>query len=148
MEENLYIKCPKCGSKNITKNGYVFGSQRYKCKVCQRQFTKITPAGKPLFLKLICHSLYVAGLSMRDISGIVGVTAQSISRWIRKWHPMYLADIGNQGAFHTVKGSDLLKELNIQKDEKMIVSSTVLPSGAQFNIVIRLSGETKKSLKK
>ena len=142
MEQNLYIRCPKCGSKEITKNGWVFASQRYKCKDCSHQFTKITPAGKPLFLKLICHSLYVAGLSMREISGIVGVTAQSISRWIKKWHPAYLADIGSQGTFHTVKSNNLLKELNIQKNERIIISSTVLPSGAKFNIVIQIPDKT------
>lgn len=33
-------KCYKCGSKQIVKNGKVFGGQRYKCKACGYQFTK------------------------------------------------------------------------------------------------------------
>lgn len=83
----MNIKCPKCGNTKVVRCGKVFGWQRHKCKNCGYQFTKVSPAGKPLYIKLVCHSLYLSGMSMRKIATIVGVTAQSISRWVKKWHP-------------------------------------------------------------
>ncbi|MBQ9738508.1 MAG: IS1 family transposase [Alphaproteobacteria bacterium] len=140
------IRCAKCGSRQIVKNGLVFGKQRHKCKECGTQFTKITPAGKPLFTKLISHSLYVAGLSMNDIAKIVGVSVQSISRWIKKWHPAYLADIGHKETFIQTDKENLSADLNIKKSDRLLAFSTKLPSNATFSIVIQLPD--KKSLKK
>ena len=60
-------KCYKCGSKQIVKNGKVFGWQRYKCKECGYQFTKNAPAGKPLHIKLLAHTMYSAGFSMQPL---------------------------------------------------------------------------------
>lgn len=143
----MEIRCPKCGAKAITKNGHVFGGQRYKCKECRYQFTKLAPAGKPIFTKLISHSLYLAGLSMRDIAMIVGVTAQSISRWIKKWHPIYLAEIGDKETFTTADKHSLSDRLALKENDHLLVFSTLLPSGAKFNIVIQLPPKPK-SLKK
>lgn len=139
------IKCHRCGAIEIVKNGMVFGWQRYKCKKCNYQFTKLTPAGKPLSLKLISHGLYMAGLSMREIAGIVGVTAQSVSRWISKWHPAYMSEIGKNEVIYRARQENLLDCLNVSEDDEMLVISRVLPSGAKFNIVIQLP---QKSLKK
>lgn len=38
------MKCPKCSNRNIIKNGFSKGVQRYKCKDCNRSFIlKQTP---------------------------------------------------------------------------------------------------------
>lgn len=132
------IKCHKCGSEDIIKNGRVFGWQRYKCKCCGYQFSKTAPAGKPVHLKLIAHGLFMAGLSMREIAFIVGVTAQSVSRWIRKWHLAYMTDIGNKETLFAADKNNLLDCLEINDEDRLLISSTVLPSGAKFNIVIQL----------
>lgn len=137
-------KCMKCGSVNIIKNGIVFGSQRYKCKNCGYQFTKLSPAGKPIFSKLISHELYLSGVSMRTIAHIVGVTPQSVSRWIRKWHPAYMDDIGNKETLFSANRKNLLDCLDINAEDRLLVSSTDLPSGAKFNIVIQLPPEPQK----
>ena len=134
----MEIKCPKCSGGHIIKNGRVFGWQRYKCKVCGYQFTKISPAGKPIFIKLVCHSLYLSGLSMRRIASVVGVTAQSVSRWIRKWHMAYMADIGEKEKLFLADRDNLLDCLDIDKKDRLLVSTTELPSGARYSIVIRL----------
>lgn len=140
----MEIKCMNCGSAHVIKNGKVFGWQRYKCKQCGYQFTKMAPAGKPLFIKLVSHGLFVSGLSMREIARIVGVTAQSVSRWIRKWHPAYMADIGNKETIYSASRDNLLDCLDIREKEELLVSSTVLPSGAKFNIVIQLPPYSEK----
>ncbi|MBD2546424.1 MULTISPECIES: IS1/IS1595 family N-terminal zinc-binding domain-containing protein [Planktothricoides] len=33
------MNCPRCGSKNVVKNGYTSsGKQNFKCKHCSRHF--------------------------------------------------------------------------------------------------------------
>ena len=134
----MQLKCRKCGSDKIVKNGKVFGWQRHKCKDCGYQFTKTSPAGKPLQIKLIAHELYVAGLSMREIASIVGVTPQSVSRWIRKWHLAYLHDIGDKENISVINGRNLTDILEIKGHDKLLTSTINMPSGAKFNIVIKL----------
>lgn len=104
----MQLKCPKCGGEQNVKNGKVFGWQRYKCKQCGHQFTKISPKGKPMSIKLISHQFYLSGLSMREISKIVGVTAQTVSRWIKKWHTVYMSDIGSREILYHAREDNLL----------------------------------------
>ncbi len=134
----MEIKCNKCGSLEIVKNGHVFGWQRYKCKICHHQFSKIAPAGKPMHIKLIAHGLYSAGFSMRETSEIIGVSAQTVSRWIKKWHLAYMSDIGRHKIIYQPHKIELLDCLNIRDDDKLLASSLNLPSGARFNIVVQL----------
>lgn len=143
----MVLKCVKCGSEHLVKNGHVFGWQRFKCKDCGYQLTKVSPAGKPLFLKLISHGLYMTGLSMREIASIVGVTAQSVSRWIRKWHPAYLSEMGEKETMYKAAGNNLLDCLELKGKEELLVFSRRLPSGAKFNIVIELPKKSKHLFK-
>ncbi len=140
----MEFKCIKCGSNIIIKNGKVFGWQRYKCKSCGYQFTKTSPAGKPVQIKLITHELFMAGLSMREIAYIVGVTPQSVSRWIRKWHTAYLHDVGNKESIFSANSENLIDTLGLRKKDKLLVSTFSLPSGAKFNMVITLPNNPQK----
>jgi hypothetical protein len=140
----MQLKCKKCGSENYIKNGKVFGWQRYKCKDCGCQFTKVAPAGKPIYIKIICHTLRLAGLSMREIAAIIGVTAPSVSRWIRKWHSVYMHEIGANSDLYHATPADLADCLEIKENDNLLISSTILPSGAKFNIVIQLPDNTQK----
>ena len=145
----MQYKCPKCGVTKIVKNGKVFGKQRYQCKKCCYQFTKMAPAGKPMFLKLAVHSLYLSGLSMREIATLTGVTAQSVSRWIRKWHPAYMNEIGSKTKINAIQGNQLKQFLKISSEEQLLLMTTSLPSRAFFHTIIQLPKEKNKiSLKK
>lgn len=77
------MRCRKCGSEAFVKNGFMAGAQRYKCKKCGFQFTRETPHGKPIKDKFLALILYLSGLSMSAIGKIIGVSTQSIMRWIR-----------------------------------------------------------------
>ena len=145
--KKINVKCLKCGDSNFVKNGTVFGSQRYKCKACGYQFTKLTPAGKPLFIKLISHALYLSGMSMRQIAPIIGVTGQSVARWMKKWHPVYMNEIGDKSQILELKAKDLTQKMNLNPEDDLRIVSTKLPSGAVFHTVIQLCSEDKKSLK-
>lgn len=146
--KKIQIKCLKCGYGEFVKNGLVFGSQRYRCKNCGYQFTKITPAGKPLFIKLISHSLYLSGMSMRQIAPIVGVTVQSVARWMKKWHPAYMNEIGGKSKILEVKAKDLINELGLKPNDSLRVVSTKLPSEAFFYAIVQVPNESEISLKK
>lgn len=136
-------KCPKCGFTKIIKNGKVFGKQRYQCKKCRYQFTKMAPAGKPMFLKLAVHSLYLSGLSMREIAALTGVTAQSVSRWIRKWHPAYMNEIGSKTKINHIQGQELKQFLKVASNEHLLLMTTPLPSHAVFNTIIQFPKNKK-----
>lgn len=136
--DNMEIKCTKCSSTQHIKNGYVFGWQRYKCKNCGYQFTKIGQRGKPMNLILTSHLLYTFGLSIRKIATIIGVSAQSISRWIKKWHQTYMSDIGNNETLYKTNTSKLVDCLNLSPKEEVLIASQNLPSGANIHIIITL----------
>ena len=140
------MKCYKCGAMQIVKNGKVFGWQRYKCKSCGYQFTKTAPSGKPMHLKLLAHNLYAAGFSMRKIAHIIGITAQSVSRWINKWHTAYETELGNTQIMYEVNADNILDCMNIKQKSKCILLTNFLPSGAKVHIVIEPSEQDKTSL--
>ena len=87
MEE--YTKCPKCGHTHIVKNGKVKGKQRFKCKNCKFQFTRLTPRGRSPEEKAEAIQLYNLGLSMNAIATRIGVSATTILNWIRKFAHEY-----------------------------------------------------------
>jgi transposase len=76
-------QCPGCGNESTVKNGHAKGKPRWKCKGCGRQFTRLTPRGKPLATKLMCVLLYCHGISLNAIAGIYQVRASSVLRWVR-----------------------------------------------------------------
>ena len=76
-------KCPKCGCEHTVKNGHAKGNPRWKCRGCSRQFTRLTPRGKPLETKLMCVLLYCHGVSLNAIAGIYKVQTSSVLRWVR-----------------------------------------------------------------
>ena len=86
------MHCRKCGSEVFVKNGFVAGVQRYKCKKCGFQFTRETPHGKPMKDKILALILYLSGLSMHMIGKIVGVSTQSIMRWINMFYEKFAAN--------------------------------------------------------
>lgn len=134
----MEIKCPKCNSRKYVKNGIVFGWQRYKCKDCGYQFTKPGEHGKSLDTWLTCHGLYMFGLSMRQIARIVGLSAQTISRWIRKWHQVFMHEIGSKQTLYSVNAENVVECLGLNKKDNLMVSSTHLKSGAEIHILIKL----------
>ncbi len=97
------MKCLKCGSEAIVKNGFMKGLQRYKCKNCSYQFTQETPRGKPLKDKVLALTLYLSGLSMNMTGQIVGVSAQSVMRWIKMFYDKYAEMPSPEGTVQEVE---------------------------------------------
>jgi transposase len=97
------MQCLKCGSEAIVKNGHMKGLQRYKCKQCAYQFTRETPRGKPIKDKLLALTLYLSGLSMNMTGQIVGVSAQSVMRWIKLFYAKYAELPPSEGVVQEVE---------------------------------------------
>jgi transposase len=80
------IKCKRCNSKEIVKNGFVRDQQRYKCKDCKCNFV-LTDKRKKLEnepKKMLAIMMYGLGkCSFRMIGKILGVSNVSVLKWIR-----------------------------------------------------------------
>jgi len=78
------IECKRCGKSNFTKNGFVRGMQRYRCKSCGCNFTCTPARGCPPVLKVLAILLYSMGsTSYRYIAYLLGVSHVSVYKWIR-----------------------------------------------------------------
>src|ERR1700761_1726955 len=79
------MKCYRCGVEDCVKNGKVKGKQRYRCNGCGNNFSKLTPPGRPLREKALALILYMNNVSMNASARIIGVSVQTILRWVRQW---------------------------------------------------------------
>lgn len=137
----METSCPKCKNKKIVKNGNVRGKQRYKCQICGYQFSKKGSKGTSIAAKLLAHGLYECGMSMNKTAEIIGVSKQSISRWIKDWHGLYKEELGNKEILYEVTRESISDCLNLREKEKYIVISNSLPSGTKINIIIQPKSE-------
>jgi transposase len=85
----MELRCKRCGSGEHTRNGFMRGKQRYRCKACGLNFTDTPPRGKPLALKITAVLLYVSGLSMNRTAKLLGVSTPSVMAWIEQFAKTY-----------------------------------------------------------
>jgi transposase len=81
----MELRCKRCGGGEHTRNGFMRGKQRYRCKACGLNFTDTPPRGKPLALKVTAVLLYVSGLSMNRTAKLVGVSTPTVQAWIERF---------------------------------------------------------------
>jgi transposase-like protein len=70
--------------------GPVAGKPKKLCKQCGFQFTRTTPRGKPLTMRINAALWYLSGVSMHRIAFLLQVSAQAVLNWIRAFataHP-------------------------------------------------------------
>ncbi len=85
MSNSLAVECPRCQNQTQqVRDGHTpAGSQRYQCRHCH---TRYTPApkehGYDQEIRLQALSLYLEGLSLREISRLLSVNHQSVANWI------------------------------------------------------------------
>jgi len=85
MMQDDRMKCPKCFSKKICKNGHKSGKQRFLCKDCRRQFSEsqTQPRYDEAF-KTICLQAYRNGKSFREIERIYAVHHTTVIAWAKQ----------------------------------------------------------------
>ena len=81
----MELRCKRCGSGEHTKNGFMRGKQRYRCRACGLNFTDTPPRGKPLALKVTAVLLYISGLSMNRTAKLLGVSTPTVQAWIEQF---------------------------------------------------------------
>lgn len=86
------MRCPQCEKEDFVKNGFMKGSQRYRCKGCRCNFTQSEKRGKPPAQKILAVTLHLCGMSMNSIAEVMGVATQSVMRWVR-WAAEMLAPL-------------------------------------------------------
>ena len=81
-------KCHHCASsESQTKAGHTrTGSQRYKCRECQRIYTpEPKPLGYPDQTRREAVRLYLEGINFRRIGRVLGVNHQSVVNWVNSY---------------------------------------------------------------
>ena len=83
------LRCKRCGSEEQSKNGFMRGKQRYRCKACGLNFTDTPPRGMPFQVKVLAVLLYVSGLSMNRTAKLLGVSTPTVMAWIERFAGVY-----------------------------------------------------------
>ncbi len=132
------MKCLKCSSSNVCKNGKMYGMRRYKCKDCNYNYTKGRNY-KDRSIKRFALELYLEGLGFRSIGRILKVSHVSIFNWIKQYgqnldllqnsHEICVTEIDEMhsyiGSKKTLSGSGLLL-IDMQKNSSTSLLATDL----------------------
>ena len=79
------MKCPRCASTHIRKNGKQRGKQNYICAACKRQFIDTyDQKGYGEAFKSECLEMYVNGLGFRGIERVKKVHHTTVINWVRQ----------------------------------------------------------------
>lgn len=79
------MKCPRCSSTQVSKNGRRNGKQNYLCKQCKRQFLdSYESKGYSDDVKIICLRMHENGMGFREIERVTGVNHNSIIQWAKQ----------------------------------------------------------------
>ena len=71
--------CPKCTHEHVVKAGKVEDKQRWRCRACGYQFTRLTPRRRPLWQQSLAVFLYCHRVSMKALRKMFGVRASQCS---------------------------------------------------------------------
>jgi transposase-like protein len=78
------MQCPKCGSSEKSKAGFIGDKQRYQCKKCPCKYTRSTPKGLSPSTWELAKKLYLSGVSLRQIGKLIGVSTVAVLKQVRK----------------------------------------------------------------
>ena len=79
------MKCPRCESTHIRKNGRQRGKQNYICVNCKRQFIEsYDQKGYTEDVKIECLEMYVNGSGFRAIERVKKVHHTTVINWVRQ----------------------------------------------------------------
>jgi transposase-like protein len=118
------IKCPRCRASKIVKNGKINGQQRYLCKECNYHFT-VNKLGKRVDNNYIVKALqlYLEGLGISEIEKYVGVSRNTIRKWIKRFENLIVEVRKNQCKINVVNLQDLIVFLKEKNEPGLILFS-------------------------
>lgn len=77
------MNCPKCGSTEAVKNDIVNKKQRYKCKLCDCNYTVSTLSRTPVEKRIEAIKLYLEGVGFRGIECLTGIPHTTVMTWVK-----------------------------------------------------------------
>ncbi|KAA6332593.1 hypothetical protein EZS27_018911 [termite gut metagenome] len=78
--------CPRCGSLNYRKDGFVQSRQRYECKDCRYHYTVTKKSDvKSAETRHKALELYLEGLGFRAIGRLLQISYGTIYAWAKEW---------------------------------------------------------------
>lgn len=83
MKRQQRPACPRCKASNTKKNGFIKDKQRWKCRGCSYEYTRLIPRGKPQVMKTLAILLALTGISYRAIGHLLGVSDNSVNNWVQ-----------------------------------------------------------------
>jgi transposase-like protein len=87
MSITIEIKCPRCHSTNISRNGKKGnGKQNYRCGQCGQQFIgdyQMTYRGCLSWVVAMVKIMLVRGIGIRDISTVLGVSITKVLKVLK-----------------------------------------------------------------
>lgn len=84
----MMVECPAChGRRRQIKDGYTRAhSQRYRCKLCGHRYTPTPQSrGYDEEVRLQAMTLFLEGVTLREISRVLNVNHQSVANWVNKY---------------------------------------------------------------
>ncbi|RLJ01467.1 MAG: hypothetical protein DRP08_05480 [Candidatus Aenigmatarchaeota archaeon] len=82
----IKLKCPHCQKEEqqVKAGLNASGSQRYKCKRCQRRYTpEPNELGYSEVVRRKALELYVDGANFRRIGRILDISRQTVANWVK-----------------------------------------------------------------
>jgi transposase-like protein len=118
------IRCPRCRASKIVKNGKIISQQRYLCKECNYHFT-VNKLGKRVDNNYIVKALqlYLEGLGISEIEKYVGVSRNTIRKWIKRFENLIVEVRKNQCNINVVNLQDLIVFLKEKNEPGLILFS-------------------------
>lgn len=84
----MMMECPAChGRGRQIKDGFTHAnSQRYRCKLCGHRYTPAQKnRGYDDDIRLQAMTLFLEGVSLREISRVLNVNHQSVANWVNRY---------------------------------------------------------------
>jgi transposase-like protein len=92
------MKCPRCESPEVSKNGTRNSKQNFICKQCGRQFVEYSSArGYSAEIRRICLRMRRQGIAYRKIEELTGVSHNTVIAWDK--------EAGDGGAIFSAKAT-------------------------------------------
>ena len=90
VKKVIIVKCPRCESENVSKNGHNRGTQRYICKRCKRTFSEKPPKfSREVKKQAIEMSLH--GVGIRKTARFVKSSPTTVVNWLKEAHSILKA---------------------------------------------------------
>lgn len=138
------MKCPRCKSKKIRKDGNAKGKQRYNCKDCDYHFTveKKSTAATEIDKKNALQ-LYLEGLGFRSIGRFLKVSHVAVYQWIKKFGEK-IDDIKSEQEIKVVELDELHTYIG-QKKTTVGYGLLLIEMGKNSSIAFWVPGELKQA---